>query len=312
MPASVHERTQHVTTIINPELIWRLATATLLVPLTIGVIVAGGWLMAGMLAGLAAGGAHEFYRLAARRGVYPLVALGCAASAGFVIVTTVNPTPGKVGLWLWLMTIGLLFVAAVVTMLTRTVDQQPFATIGVTVAGALWTGGSLVFLVLLRSLAADLPATIVWSEQMTGAALALFPVVLVWSSDSLAYLVGRSWGRHRLLPRVSPGKSWEGAIAGFAATLLVGVVYTLIIFDLWLALPISAFIGGSCGALAGLFGPLGDLAKSALKREAGVKDAGRIFPGHGGIIDRFDALFIVVPLVYGVLRLVLERASPGG
>lgn len=295
---------------LNTELIYRLATTMLLVPITIGVIVAGGWLLAGVLAGLAAGGAYEFYRLAARRDIHALAGIGCTASASFVIVATVNSTTA--GLWLWLMTIGLLFVTAVVTMLTRTVDQQPFATIGITIAGALWTGGSLVFLVLLRSLVAELSVANARSEQLAGAALALFPIILVWSNDSLAYIVGRRWGSRRLLPRVSPGKSWEGAIAGFVGALLVSVIYTLIVLQMWLALPISGFSGAICGMLVGLVGALGDLAKSALKREAGVKDAGRIFPGHGGIIDRFDALFISVPLVYGVLRLVLERAGSSG
>ena len=306
MPASVHERTQRGTTGLNTELIWRLATATLMVPITIGVIVTGGWIMAGVLAALAAGGTYEFYRLAARRGLYPLVAVGCAASASFVVVATINPTTSGFGLWLWMIVMALLFVTAVVTMLTRTVEQQPFATIGVTVVGALWTGGSLVFLVLLRSLAADLSLVSVRSERTVGAALALFPVVLVWSSDSLAYVVGKRWGTHRLLPRVSPGKTWEGAVAGVAGALLAGVFYSLIIFQLWLSLPVSGFIAVVCGVLIGIAGPLGDLAKSALKREAGVKDAGRIFPGHGGIIDRFDALFIVVPVVYGVLWLTLS------
>lgn len=295
---------------LNTELIYRFATAILLVPITIGVIVAGGWLLAGALAGLAAGGAYEFYRLAARRKIHALVGIGCAASASFVIAALGSPTTS--GLRLWFMTIGLLFVTAVVTMLTRTVDQQPFATIGITIAGALWTGGSLVFLVLLRSLVADLSVVHVRSEQLAGAALALFPVVLVWSNDSLAYIAGRRWGSRRLLPRVSPGKSWEGAIAGFAGTLLVSVIYTLVVFQMWLALPIAGFSGAICGVLVGLVGPLGDLAKSAVKREAGVKDAGRIFPGHGGIIDRFDALFIVLPLVYAVLRVAVERADGSG
>src|SRR5688572_565501 len=113
MHAPAHKRTQRTTTNSNTELIWRLVTAALLVPLTIGVMFMGGWLMGGVIAVLAAGGTHEFYRLAARRGVHPLAVLGCAASAGFVVVATAYPTLPSVGPWLWLMVIGLLFVTAV-------------------------------------------------------------------------------------------------------------------------------------------------------------------------------------------------------
>ncbi|HEX6291061.1 MAG TPA: phosphatidate cytidylyltransferase [Herpetosiphonaceae bacterium] len=294
------------------EIVRRSVTALLMVPLAVGLIYAGGWLMGAAVALLAAGGTYEFYRLAAQRGIHAIAAPGYAASAGFVLLATAYPALATVAPWLWLLSIALVFVAAAATAWARTADQQPFATIGVTVVGALWTGGSLAFLPLLRHLSADPAFGALRQEALAGFALALFPLALTWTSDSAAYFIGHTWGRHKLLPRVSPGKSWEGAIGGLVAAMLVGVAYALIIFQRWLELPINGLVGALCGAIVAIVGPPGDLAKSALKREAGVKDAGQIFPGHGGIIDRFDALFFVLPVIYGVLRLVLEPTLPGG
>ena len=104
----------------------------------------------------------------------------------------------------------------------------------------------------------------------------------VWGADSFAYLVGSRWGRTRLAPRISPAKTWEGFAAG-----LLG------------AAAVAALVGAPLvGLAAGLVGPAGDLAESAVKRAAGVKDAGTILGPHGGILDRFDAMFVVAPIVW--------------
>lgn len=122
------------------------------------------------------------------------------------------------------------------------------------------------------------------------AALSFSPGVLlvlylaVWGGDTTAYLFGTRFGRTPLAPRLSPKKSWEGLLAGFAVSLAVGV----------------AAGRPGVGLTAGLLGPAGDLAESAVKRAAGVKDAGTFFGAHGGILDRFDALFAAAPVVWAV------------
>jgi phosphatidate cytidylyltransferase len=136
--------------------------------------------------------------------------------------------------------------------------------------------------------------------------LLLFPVLLTWATDGCAYFVGRGWGRHKLCPRVSPHKTIEGAVAGAVGAVLVGVVYAPLILRHAYGLPFDAVSGGTAGLLISVVGQVGDLAKSVLKREAGVKDAGRIFPGHGGVIDRFDSLFFALPVAYGFLTFVLS------
>jgi phosphatidate cytidylyltransferase len=122
---------------------------------------------------------------------------------------------------------------------------------------------------------------------------------LLWAADSGAYFAGRKWGRTKLLPRVSPKKSWEGLAGGLLASALLAVLLHRVLdsafsFSQWLVLAGSTTI----------FGTLGDLAESALKRSLGVKDSGNLLPGHGGILDRFDGLFLAAPLNYLILRII--------
>ncbi len=125
--------------------------------------------------------------------------------------------------------------------------------------------------------------------------LALAILLLSWTNDTGAYLSGSRWGRHKLLPAVSPGKSWEGFFGGLLLTLLLGLLLNRLvpIEGNWL---IPAL-------LASVFGPLGDLFESALKRKAGVKDSGQILPGHGGALDRFDAFLFHLPFTTAYLLL---------
>ncbi|MEA3459404.1 MAG: phosphatidate cytidylyltransferase, partial [Chloroflexota bacterium] len=147
-----------------------------------------------------------------------------------------------------------------------------------TVAGGLYLGWVGGFFISLRDAA----------QGMSWLALVFLPT---WACDTAAYFVGLSLGRHKLLPRISPGKSWEGTVggwlAGLALTLLVGRFIGLnLIHSLAL------------GALVGIAAPLGDLAISMMKRQVGVKDSSHLIPGHGGMLDRIDSLLFVVVVVY--------------
>ena len=121
---------------------------------------------------------------------------------------------------------------------------------------------------------------------------------LIWASDIGAYAVGRAIGKHKLAPGISPGKTWEGWAGGFGLTLLVGWAIGFMLPDMPLAHRLVA-----AGVVA-VFAPLGDLAESMLKRSVGVKDSGSIMPGHGGLLDRFDAFLLVLP-VLAVLQLLV-------
>ena len=144
---------------------------------------------------------------------------------------------------------------------------------------------------------------LVWLRGMTGAGPAslLFVVLAVWASDSLAYLVGRAVGGPRLAPRVSPGKTWSGAVGGLLGAMLAGAaVATLVpagevqVWGLWWGARLLR--GLLFGALLGIAAQGGDLAESVLKRRCGVKDSGRLIPGHDGLLDRLDGLMAAAPL----------------
>jgi phosphatidate cytidylyltransferase len=117
---------------------------------------------------------------------------------------------------------------------------------------------------------------------------------LLWTSDTGAYLAGRSFGKHKLFERISPKKTWEGSIGGFI--LVTIVAYTLSHFELFDAIDTVDWL--IVGALIVIFGTYGDLFESLLKRNLRIKDSGTILPGHGGVLDRFDGLFLAVPAVF--------------
>jgi len=121
---------------------------------------------------------------------------------------------------------------------------------------------------------------------------------LIWSNDTFAYLVGISIGKHRLFERISPKKSWEGFIGGIICTqgvaYLISIYFTEIAWMHWLAIAL----------IISIFGTLGDLVESMLKRSLGVKDSGTILPGHGGILDRFDAVLLAAPFVVTYMLLI--------
>ncbi len=127
----------------------------------------------------------------------------------------------------------------------------------------------------------------------------MYGLMLNWVGDSGAYFVGRRFGKHKMAPRVSPKKSWEGAAASVATSVLLGGAY-LMRFIPGIALPHAIAIT----VLANIAGQLGDLAESAMKRGAGVKDSGTILPGHGGFLDRVDSTLFTLPVVYGYLLLL--------
>jgi phosphatidate cytidylyltransferase len=123
--------------------------------------------------------------------------------------------------------------------------------------------------------------------------------ILLWVNDSAAYIVGslmakRKGGNHKMFPRVSPAKSWEGLIGGFIVDLIAGYVFYRIGWTADMGLVNSLLLA----LAAGVFGTLGDLMESLLKRTIGVKDSGKFMPGHGGVLDRFDSLMLAVPIIY--------------
>ncbi|MEA9393178.1 phosphatidate cytidylyltransferase [Acerihabitans sp. TG2] len=139
-------------------------------------------------------------------------------------------------------------------------------------------------------------------NSFTGAWWLLYVMVLVWGADSGAYLFGRLFGRHKLAPKVSPGKTWEGLVGGLVTSALISWLFGR--YAPLDALPLDLL---ACSVVAVLASVLGDLTESMFKREAGIKDSGHLIPGHGGILDRIDSLTAAVP-VFACLMLLIFRA----
>lgn len=135
-----------------------------------------------------------------------------------------------------------------------------------------------------------------------GPVLLLFALVIVWMSDTAAYFVGKSIGKHFLAPHLSPKKTWEGTIAGFLASLIAGLA-----FWRWLNVPLPHLLG--LAAAGNVAGQVGDLLESAYKRSAGIKDSGSLLPGHGGVLDRIDSLILAIPVVWYYWILVYSPRS---
>jgi len=160
--------------------------------------------------------------------------------------------------------------------------------IGGTVLALFYVGYFSSFLIDIREFYTDLPML-----YERGGYLIITVMSTIWICDSAAYFFGSAFGKHKLFPRVSPNKSWEGAIAGFIFPILtvVAAKYITIEFMEW-----DQAIG--IGLIVGIFGQLGDLVESLMKRDANVKDSSSIIPGHGGIFDRFDSLIFSAPIIY--------------
>ena len=128
----------------------------------------------------------------------------------------------------------------------------------------------------------------------------LILLVSIWVCDSAAYFVGKAFGKHKISQRISPGKSWEGAVAGFFCCIGVWIAAPLVIYRL--SLPIHHLI--AIGIITGIIGQFGDFSKSLLKRDAGVKDSSNLIPGHGGVLDRLDSILFAAPMVLLYLQIM--------
>lgn len=270
-------------------------------PLAIGIIWIGGAPLATLLGALAAVGAWEFYRIARAGGSTPMPVIGVVLAALIPIgvhgqVLRVLTVP----LYAWVLLVLAVLAAAI---WLRGVDGRPLGAASTTVYGALYTGATLSFAYVLRYHNYAVGET-------AGALTVLFPVLLTWASDIGAYFSGRLIGGRKLMPSVSPGKTVAGAVGAIVVTVAVtyGFVHWVLIPQAQLAFTPWGLV--TFGVAISVVAQVGDLAESLLKREAGVKDSGTLFPGHGGVLDRLDSLFFVLPAAYALYDLLLIPA-PG-
>ena len=172
--------------------------------------------------------------------------------------------------------------------------SSAISNLGSTVLGILYIGFFSASILDVREFYSDSVFT-----YYQGGYLILSIFISIWLCDSGAYFIGSAYGLHKLMPRVSPKKSWEGAVAGFIFAVAGMIAFKSLAMD-FLSMPNAIAIG----VIVGIFGQVGDLIESLIKRDANVKDSSALIPGHGGIFDRFDSLLFSAPIVYLYLQLI--------
>jgi phosphatidate cytidylyltransferase len=300
---------------VSSELTRRILFGVIAAPVAIAILLVGGAPLAALLAVAAAIAAWEFFRLARAAGLTPLDNVGIIIAGLIPLLVHARylelyDPAGRVGP-ASLAALTLLAVLAL-TIWARGVGGQPLGAAAVTVFGAAYTGGMLSFGYAIRNHEyAFANASVSLGGRAlsipSGGLLLLLPVFVTWASDIGAFATGRTLGRTRLIPSVSPGKTVEGAIGGLIASMIVAWVYTRFLLGPSAHLGFRMNPGGVLlfGAIVSGAAQIGDLAESLLKREAGVKDSSTLIPGHGGVLDRFDSLFFVMPVAYVLLGVML-------
>jgi phosphatidate cytidylyltransferase len=282
------------------ETLTRFAVAAVGVPVAVAAVYAGGWVLGVFLALLAGLGAWELFRMAGEKGIDPLAPLGAAAAAGLVLVATASAGAPWSGDAQWLLVVGLTLAAVTIAIWRRGVEGNPLLAVALTVFGAVYTGGLLGYGILLRHMEGV-------QDPWHGTALVFAPVLLTWASDTFAYFTGRAMGKRKLIPRVSPGKTVEGATGALVGTVVVAALYSIVLRQ-WDTYQIGIGAAVVFGLLVSVVAQVGDLAESLIKRDTGVKDSGTLFPGHGGVLDRVDSLLFTLPLAYLFFRFVVGVA----
>ena len=277
------------------NLMVRTLSGLVLVAVFVGAVLGSQWSFGALLLLILVGGQTEFYKLARETGLSPQRWMGLAVGVllfalNFIVFRqfsrSVTDEAGGAVLYL-LLYIGLLLPTLFVCELFRR-SATPLANLGATLLGVLYVAVPLSLLLYVPVLAGDG----VWRPETV-----LCYIFIIWANDVFAYLVGMTFGRHRLCERLSPKKSWEGFFGGLVGAVATGLAAAY-------ALDANYWVWGGLALVASLSGVAGDLVESMFKREAGVKDSGQVIPGHGGVLDRFDALLLSAPYVFLYLLLV--------
>jgi phosphatidate cytidylyltransferase len=277
----------------------RVGAGAVLIPIVLLIAHRGGALFAGFVALVAAVGSYEFARMAAAGGFRVSQPAVVAASALVALSFHLGSLPLA----------GAVLTAILLIVLTERIFrvgvEEYASSVSLSLAAVLYTGWLPGFFILIRQLPAGLDGGGRSAPGDAGWAMVALVLILSWSNDSGAYFVGSALGRHKLIPRVSPSKTVEGALGGIACCVAAALIARAT-FTPFLTAPAAVAAGIVVGAAC----ILGDLAESMLKRSTGVKDSSHLIPGHGGLLDRFDSLLFAGPVFYLVARITLSGVTP--
>lgn len=258
----------------------RVIVSIIAIPLIIGGSLVGGIPFLIFTLGIALISFWEFSEMVKKKEAYPNFVLG-----SIVIVSIILNVYFK-----FLEFYVLFLFASIIILISELFRNKASAIINVAVTflGILYLGLFSSSILLIREIFSQ--SELLYSE---GGYLIISIMIAIWICDSAAFFIGSAFGKNKLFPRVSPNKSWEGAIAGFVFAIVSMIAAKAIFLDI-ITLTDSIIIG----TIVGTVGQIGDLVESLVKRDAGVKDSSSIIPGHGGIFDRFDSLLFTAPVVY--------------
>ena len=278
------------------ELTRRIIFAVIAAPASVALVYFGDWVLTIVLSVLAALAAWEFYRMARETGALPLEPAGIVLAALLPIAVHAQ----RLGVYTISLTaiVCLILVLFASTIWLRGPTGKPVSSVSITVFGILYAGlFSYIYAVRYHDYAVGAAA---------GTVLVFLPILLTWATDVGAYTFGRTFGKKKLIPSVSPGKTVEGAVGGLGLAIIVCLLYVRFLLMPYAQLGLTIQGAVLFAIVVSVAAQTGDLAESLLKREAGVKDSSRILPGHGGILDRFDSLLFVMPIALLLLgRLLL-------
>jgi phosphatidate cytidylyltransferase len=274
----------------------RVTSALILLPVIIGLVWWSVWTVALAVVAATVAGLLELYAAFTVGGYQPRRFLGLAVALGLVLSSLLRL---RMGFDLLPLVLACSILASLIVELPRHSHEGALPAWGLTLAGALYIGWLFSHIIMVRGLDTPLnPSLLTPLGLEPGAAWLYMILAITFLQDTAAYFVGRSWGRRKMAPALSPKKTWEGAIGGLVAA----IAGSLICIPL-LGLPIGLGAGVVLGIVGGAVGPLGDLAESLIKRQVGLKDAGNLIPGHGGILDRADSLLFIAPTLFYLIEL---------
>ncbi len=276
------------------NLLTRVLVAIVGIPLILLITLQGKIFFLGFIILISILASFEYYQLIARKNFSPVIIVGLVA----VFLIDLIFYSGKIQLL-----IPLIILTVLLSGLIELFRKPKFpgwsasSNFAVTLFPVIYIGLSLGTLIGLREMK--------WSNYYDGGILIISVLAIIWICDTAAYFIGKSFGKRKLYERVSPNKTVEGFIGGLIFALVSSFVARFLALDYFTLIDVVVV-----GLIVGIFGQLGDLVESLIKRDVGVKDSSNIIPGHGGVLDRFDSLIYVAPLVYLYITSKITEIAP--
>lgn len=257
----------------------RVLTALVGIPVVVAVLWLGGWWAFALAALIAVLGIYELHTMMLHEGYHPVILVSLALSLLFLVAAMLP----QQRLLLLEIGISLTLLISFPVLFFRKKLEGAMVDWSLTMAIPIYLGWPISFLLALRGYQMGVSTGLWWLFTLFGG---------IWGFDAGAFFAGHLFGRHKLAPSISPGKTWEGVFGGLVFSVLAALVFAM------LPLGVPWYLAVLLGLLLGVAGTLGDLAESLIKRQTHVKDSGQFMPGHGGMLDRLDSILFAVLIVY--------------